>query len=152
MKNEEQLFWKFGKSFRKGTVLFREGDLGRDMFIVQQGKVQVKKRVGSTEEVLAELSTGEFFGEMALLIGQDRSATVEVIEDSKLLVISPETFASLLKSDIEIALKMLKKMAARLRALDEHLETALLEAKKEKEPGGTETLPPVSPIPSHRPD
>lgn len=135
MKNEEQLFWKFGKSFSKGTVLFREGDLGRDMFIVQQGKVQVKKRVGSTEELLAELSAGEFFGEMALLIGLDRSATVEVIEDSKLLVISPETFASLLKSDIEIALKMLKKMAARLRAVDEHLETALLEAKKEKRPG-----------------
>jgi CRP-like cAMP-binding protein len=135
MKNEEQLFWKFGKSFPKGTVLFREGDLGRDMFIVQQGKVQVKKRVGSTEEILAELSAGEFFGEMALLIGLDRSATVEVIEDSKLLVISPETFASLLKSDIEIALKMLKKMAARLRALDEHLEAALLEAKKEKGPG-----------------
>jgi CRP-like cAMP-binding protein len=135
MKNEEQLFWKFGKSFRKGTVLFREGDLGRDMFIVQQGKVQVRKRVGNTEEVLAELSAGEFFGEMALLIAQDRSATVEVIEDSKLLVISPETFASLLKSDIEIALKMLKKMAARLRALDEYLEAALLEAKKEKGPG-----------------
>ena len=135
MKNEEQLFWKFGKSFSKGTVLFREGDLGRDMFIVQQGKVQVKKRVGSTEELLAELSAGEFFGEMALLIGLDRSATVEVIEDSKLLVINPETFMSLLKSDIEIALKMLKKMAARLRALDEHLETALLEAKKERGPG-----------------
>jgi len=134
MKNEEQLFWKFGKIFRKGTVLFREGDLGRDMFIVLQGKVQVRKSVGSTEEVLAELSAGEFFGEMALLIGQDRSATVEVIEDSKLLVVSPDTFASLLKSDIEIALKMLKKMAARLRALDEHLETALLEAKKAKGP------------------
>ena len=135
MKNEEQLFWKFGKSFRKGTVLFREGELGRDMFIVQQGKVQVRKRVGNSERVLAELSAGEFFGEMALLIGQDRSATVEIIEDSKLLVVTPETFASLLKSDIEIALKMLKKMAARLRALDEHLETALLEAKKEKGPG-----------------
>lgn len=133
MKNEEQLFWKFGKSFRKGTILFREGDLGREMFIIQQGKVQVRKRVGKTEEPLAELSAGEFFGEMALLIGMDRSATVEVIEDSKLLVINPETFASLLKSDIEIALKMLKKMAARLRALDEHLEAALLEAKKEKE-------------------
>jgi CRP/FNR family cyclic AMP-dependent transcriptional regulator len=135
MKNEEQLFWKFGKSFLKGTVLFREGDPGRDMYVVQQGKVQVRKRVGNSEEVLAELSAGEFFGEMALLIGQDRSATVEVIEDSKLLVVSPETFASLLKSDIEIGLKMLKKMAARLRALDEHLEAALLEAKREKGPG-----------------
>jgi CRP/FNR family cyclic AMP-dependent transcriptional regulator len=135
MKNGEQLFWKFGKSFPRGTILFREGDLGREMFIIQQGKVQVRKRVGTREEILAELSQGEFFGEMALLLGIDRSATVEVIEDSKLLVINPEAFESLLKSNIEIGLKMLKKLASRLRALDEHFETAILEAKKEKGPG-----------------
>jgi CRP-like cAMP-binding protein len=133
MKKEEQLFWKFGKNFPKGTVLFREGDLGRDMFIIQKGKVQVRKRVGTTEKVLAELSDGEFFGEMALLMGMDRSATVEVIEDCKILVVGPDTFESLLKSNIEIALKMLKKMASRLRALDERLETAILEAQKERQ-------------------
>lgn len=133
MKKEEQLFWKFGKDFPKGTVLFREGELGRDMFIIQKGKVQVRKKVGTTEKVLAELSDGEFFGEMALLMGMDRSATVEVIEDSKILVVSPDTFEILLKGNIEIALKMLKKMASRLRALDERLETAILEAQKERE-------------------
>jgi CRP-like cAMP-binding protein len=133
MKKEEQLFWKFGKDFPKGTVLFREGELGRDMFIIQKGKVQVRKKVGTTEKVLAELSDGEFFGEMALLMGMDRSATVEVIEDSKILVVSPDTFESLLKGNIEIALKMLKKMASRLRALDERLETAILEVQKERQ-------------------
>jgi len=133
MKKEEQLFWKFGKDFPKGTVLFREGELGRDMFIIQKGKVQVRKKVGTTEKVLAELSDGEFFGEMALLMGMDRSGTVEVIEDSKILVVSPDTFESLLKGNIEIALKMLKKMASRLRALDERLETAILEAQKERQ-------------------
>ncbi len=133
MKKEEQLFWKFGKDFPKGTVLFREGELGRDMFIIQKGKVQVRKKVGTTEKVLAEFSEGEFFGEMALLMGMDRSATVEVIEDSKILVVSPDTFESLLKGNIEIALKMLKKMASRLRALDERLETAILEAQKERQ-------------------
>lgn len=132
MKKEEQLFWKFGKDFPKGTVLFREGELGRDMFIIQKGKVQVRKKVGTTEKVLAELSDGEFFGEMALLMGMDRSATVEVIEDSKILVVSPDTFESLLKGNIEIALKMLKKMASRLRALDERLETVVLETQKER--------------------
>jgi CRP-like cAMP-binding protein len=128
MKKEEQLFWKFGKDFPKGTILFREGDVGREMFFIQKGKVQVRKRVGTTEKVLAELSDGEFFGEMALLIGMGRSATLEVIADSKLLVITPDTFENLLKSNLEIAIKMLKRMAARLRALDEHFETALLEA------------------------
>ena len=133
MKKEEQLFWKFGKDFPKGTVLFREGELGRDMFIIQKGKVQVRKRVGTAEKILAELGDGEFFGEMALLMGMDRSATLEVIEDSKILVVTPNTFESLLKSNIDIALKMLKKMASRLRALNEHLETAIMEAQKKGE-------------------
>ena len=133
MKKEEQLFWKFGKDFPKGTVLFREGELGRDMFIIQKGKVRIRKRVGTAEKVLAELGDGEFFGEMALLMGMDRSATVEVMEDSKILVVTPETFESLLKSNIDIALKMLKKMASRLRALNEHLETAIVETQKKGE-------------------
>jgi CRP/FNR family cyclic AMP-dependent transcriptional regulator len=125
MKQEDQLFWKFGRNLSRGTVIFREGDPGHEMFIIQKGKVQVKKKVGNGEKVLAELSEGEFFGEMALLLGMDRSATVEVIEDSKVLVINPETFESLLKNRPEIALRMLKKMALRLRALDEKLEATL---------------------------
>jgi CRP/FNR family transcriptional regulator, cyclic AMP receptor protein len=131
LSKDEQLFWKFGRDFRKGTLLCREGDPGREMFIVQKGKVQVRKKVGPGEKVLAELGDGEFFGEMALLEGLNRSATVEALEDSKILVINPETFETLLKNNPEIALKMLKKMAPRLRNLDEHLETALLKAQQE---------------------
>jgi CRP/FNR family transcriptional regulator, cyclic AMP receptor protein len=124
MSREEQLFWKFGKNFTPGTILCREGEAGHEMFIIQKGKVQVRKKVGKTEKVLAELCDGEFFGEMALLLGMDRSATVEVTEDSKVLVVGPDTFESLLKNSPEIAMKMLKKMALRLRALDDKLETA----------------------------
>lgn len=129
MKKEEQLFWKFGRDFPKGTILFREGETGREMFIIQKGRVQVRKRVGADEQVLAELAEGEFFGEMALLVGMDRSATVETLEDCKILVINPETFEGLLRNNPEIAMKMLKKMAARLRALNERLETVVLEAR-----------------------
>ena len=131
MSKDEQLFWKFGKDFPKGTLLFHEGDPGREMFIIQKGKVQVRKRVGSGEKILTELGDGEFFGEMALLEGMNRSATVEVIENSKILVINPVTFENLLKGNLEIAVKMLKKMASRLRDLDEHLGTVLLESQKE---------------------
>ena len=127
MSREDQLFWKFGKNFAKGTSLCREGDPGHEMFIIQKGKVRVKKKVGKGEKVLAELSDGEFIGEMALLLGMDRSATVEVLEDSKVLVVGPDTFESLLKNTPEIAMKMLKKMAQRLRALDDRLETHLVE-------------------------
>jgi CRP-like cAMP-binding protein len=127
MSREEQLFWKFGKNFPKGTILCHEGDAGHEMFIIQKGKVRIRKKVGKGEKILAELSDGEFIGEMALLLGMDRSATVEIVEDSKILVVGPDTFESLLKNSPEIAMKMLKKMALRLRALDDKLETALAE-------------------------
>lgn len=102
------------------------------MFILQKGKVRVRKRVGNSEKVLAEFSDGEFFGEMALLLGMNRSATVEVVEDSKVLVVGPDTFESLLKSSPEIAMKMLKKMALRLRVLDDRLEQVLSEIPKDQ--------------------
>jgi CRP/FNR family transcriptional regulator, cyclic AMP receptor protein len=132
MSRDEQLFWKFGKNFPRGTILFHEGDSGREMFILQKGKVRVRKKVGNSEKVLAEFSDGEFFGEMALLLGMNRSATVEVVEDSKVLVVGPDTFESLLKSSPEIAMKMLKKMALRLRVLDDRLEQVLSEIPKDQ--------------------
>ncbi len=130
MSRDDQLFWKFGKNFTQGTILFHEGDSGNEMFILQKGKVRVRKKVGNSEKVLADLSDGEFFGEMALLLGMDRSATVEVIEDSKILIVGPDTFETLLKNSPEIAMKMLKKMAVRLRTLDDKLEQVLSEIPK----------------------
>jgi CRP-like cAMP-binding protein len=59
-----------------------------------------------------------------------RSGTVEVMEDSKILVISPDTFETLLKNSPEIAMKMLKKMVLRLRALDDKLEQVLSETPR----------------------
>jgi CRP-like cAMP-binding protein len=58
------------------------------------------------------------------------SATVEVMEDSKILVVSPDTFETLLKNSPEIAMKMLKEMVLRLRALDDKLEQVLSEIPK----------------------
>ncbi len=127
MKREEQLFWKFGKTFPPGSILCQEGDAGREMFIIQKGKVQIRKKIGEKEKVIAELGEGEFFGEMALLLGMDRSATVEVTEESKILIVGPDTFEGLLKNSPEIAMKMLKKMALRLRSLDEKLEMVMSE-------------------------
>jgi CRP-like cAMP-binding protein len=121
-------------------ILCREGDAGQEMFIIQKGKVRVKKKVGKGEKVLAELSDGEFIGEMALLLGMDRSATVEVLEDSKVLVVGPDTFESLLKNSPEIAMKMLKKMAQRLRALDDQLETHLVEQPPTDYPNNNRSL------------
>src|SRR5512143_2225730 len=111
---EEPLAQRFSKEAARGTVLFREGDPGREMFVVQAGKVQITKRVGDVEKLLATLGQGEFFGEMSILNNRPRTATATVAEDARLLVIDPKTFDSMLRANAEVAIRMIKKLADRL--------------------------------------
>ena len=84
MAADKNPFAKFLTHFEKGHVLFHEGDSGEDMFIIQSGKVAIKKRVkDGGDATLAVLEKGDFFGEMALLERLPRSATAEVIEDGQ---------------------------------------------------------------------
>jgi NTE family protein len=76
----------------KGTVVFREGDVAASLYIVASGQV----RVDIGREPVAHLGQGEWFGEMALITGAPRSATVEVTADCRLLVLDHRAFADLL--------------------------------------------------------
>ena len=111
---EEALFQRFGKEFPKGTVLFREGETGKEMFVLQAGRVVITKTVRDTEKTLAVLGPGEFFGEMALISNKPRNATAAVEEASRLLVIDPKTFEGMIRGNSEIAVRMIKKLAERL--------------------------------------
>ena len=82
---QSPMFAKFGKHFTTGTVLFREGDRGEEMFILQSGKVKISKKIRGVEKTLATLEKGEFFGEMAILNDKPRSASAETIEDCDML-------------------------------------------------------------------
>ena len=125
MGAEEQLFQRFGREFPKGTVLFREGEPGKEMYVVQQGVVNISKRVGDVEKILTVLGQGEFFGEMSILNNAPRSATATCAEDSKLLVIDPKTFEAMIRGNAEIAIRMIKKLADRLQEADHQIENLL---------------------------
>ncbi len=125
MGAEEQLFQRFGREFPKGTVLFREGEPGKEMYVIQQGKVNISKRVGDLEKILTALGQGEFFGEMSILNNAPRSATATCAEDSKLLVIDPKTFEAMIRGNAEIAIRMIKKLADRLQEADHQIENLL---------------------------
>src|SRR5437867_1644334 len=100
MAADKNPFAKFLTHFEKGHVLFHEGDAGEDMFIIQSGKVAIKKRVKEGgDATLAILEKGDFFGEMALLERLPRSATAEVIEDGDLIVIGGGTPVDLTNED-----------------------------------------------------
>lgn len=123
---QSPMYAKFGKRFSTGTVLFREGDRGEEMFILQSGKVKISKKIRGVEKTLATLEKGEFFGEMAILNDKPRSASAETIEDSDMLVIDRKTFETLLRSNVEIAIRFIKRLADRLRETNDQMEALMI--------------------------
>lgn len=126
MSAEEALFQRFGKDIPKGTVLFREGDPGKEMYVLQSGKVAISKKVRDVEKVLAILGPGEFFGEMAIISNKPRNASAAVEEEARVLVIDPRTFEAMIRGNSEIAVRMIKKLAERLSDADAQIENLLL--------------------------
>ena len=107
---------------KEKTCLFRAGDEGKAMYLIERGKVRISVRATDGHEMtLTELGRGDFFGEMALLDGQRRSADAIVSEDARLAVLSREHFLSFVRSNPNVALEMLTALANRLRHTDELL-------------------------------
>ena len=121
-----ELLRRFGRDFPRGAVLFREGDPGGEMYVVQRGKVAISARVGAVEKLLTTLGQGEFFGEMSILNAAPRSATATCVEDCQLLVVDARTFEAMVRASSEIAVRMIQKLAARLADADRQIENLLL--------------------------
>lgn len=113
--------------YSAGDVIFEQGQLGTEMYIIHEGQVEIVTTEGENEAVVATLEKGDFFGEMALLDDHQplRSATARVVVDTKLLTIDGTTFSKMLRQNPEIAIRMIRKFARRLRETDELLRKAL---------------------------
>ena len=117
-------------------VLFRAGDAGDAMYLIESGKVRICVQATDGHEVtLTELGRGDFFGEMALLDeGQRRSANAVVAEDARLAVLSREHFLSfIMGGNPNVALEMLTALANRLRHTDELLRHSTTRNVNEEE-------------------
>lgn len=118
----DPLFARFGREYQTGDVLFREGDSGDHMLVVQSGAVRITKKMAGDEKVLAVLGPGEFLGEMAILNGKPRTATAVVTEPTRCLVIDARTLETMVARNTEIALRLIKKLARRLDSADTLIE------------------------------
>ncbi len=124
-----------------GEWVFREGSLGTEMYIVQEGQVEILKTVGEDESDLRQLTVlerGDFFGEMALLEHLPRAAGARALTDVKLLEINGSTFIKMLRDNPEIAVRMMRKLSRRLRETD----ALLRELGGEHMPAGPPAPPP----------
>ncbi|OIN97694.1 hypothetical protein COS16_05765 [Candidatus Desantisbacteria bacterium CG02_land_8_20_14_3_00_49_13] len=83
-------------SFKKGETVVREGDIGDSFYFISKGKVGIWVKKGLGKSRIKKLSQGEYFGEMALLVGGKRNATVIVEEDADFFILSKQDFRSML--------------------------------------------------------
>ncbi len=107
------------KMYTKGDVILMEEEAGTALFVIVSGKVKVTRSSGDGREViLTILSESDFFGEMAILDGLTRSATVTAIEESELFLIQRNDFLKLLYEHPEVSVALLQELTTRLRNAD----------------------------------
>ena len=109
-------------TYKKGEVIFHAEDPGSVIFILKSGsvKISINDRKGR-EEILKIIYPYDFFGEMSLLDGEPRSATVTALEKSTALVIERVYFINLIKKFPQLALNMLTVLSRRIRKTDEKI-------------------------------
>jgi Cyclic nucleotide-binding domain/FHA domain len=112
--------------YRDGDYIFREGDLGTEMYIIHEGKIEILNDVGGKDTVLAVLEKGDFFGEMSVLEDMPRAASARALSETRLLQINGSTFDQMLRDTPEIAVRMMRKLSRRLRETDELLRGTTL--------------------------
>ncbi len=123
MSEIQKVFKEVGKEkvCKKGTMLFKEGGPGKHMYFIMSGKVRIYKKTGKKIVVFAELGKGDFFGEMSLLISENRRANAEALTQSKIYSINKKTVDSLLTNNPEFSLELIKEVIKRLRRADKFL-------------------------------
>ncbi|MBK7107179.1 MAG: Crp/Fnr family transcriptional regulator [Ignavibacteriae bacterium] len=115
------------KAFKKETIILMEEDDSGALFIIITGKVKVTRTSNDGREVILNiLSEADIFGEMALLDGLSRSATVTAIEDSELFIIQRNQFLEFLKEHPEISIALMQELSKRLRTADMQIKSLSL--------------------------
>src|SRR5262249_56289764 len=107
-------FEKYVVSHPMGDIIFSEGEIGTEMYIIQSGTVELFKSIGGETRILATLEKGDFFGEMSVLEDLPRIASARAKTDVELVRINGATFDTMIKSNTEIAVRMMRKLSPRL--------------------------------------
>jgi CRP-like cAMP-binding protein len=127
MGSEQEIFERYGRTYNAGDTIFREGDPGTEMFIIQSGKVKITKLVkGGVEKTLVILGPGDFFGEMAVIDKDNRSANAVAVEPSRLISLDEEVFEMHMQTNPKIVKKILKNLTTRLREANQQIANLMI--------------------------
>ncbi len=116
------VFKDVGKEFPKSIILFKEGDEGKEMYLINSGEVKLSRKTPQGDVVLARLGFGEFFGEMSVITNKPRTVTAETVADCRLNVITKDILETLVAGKPLVALSILKKLMFRLESAYDLIE------------------------------
>jgi hypothetical protein len=105
-----------------GEIIFREGEFSHELYLIVAGKVEIVQQRGHGPLTLVTLAVGEFFGDIALLGDQPRSASVVAVESTVLLTLSPEHFRQIVLADPAMSFEVFRALSARIRRFDEAMQ------------------------------
>ncbi len=103
------------------------------MYIIRKGRVRLYRKIGGQELTIERLQDGDFFGEMACLLGQARSINAVVEEDSEILLVQPEVLDELFRQKNGLGLKVLGNLASRLKKAYEMIDQLVEERYQSEE-------------------
>ncbi len=113
----------FGITYKKGEIVFNQGDMGDIMYVIQAGAVEISRLQNGDKMVLALLEHGDFFGEMALIDNHPRSATATIISSSRLLPFTRSSLTDRIRHDPGVVIHLLKTLCRRITATNKLLKT-----------------------------
>lgn len=122
---DQSLADRFGVRLSGGTTVFRQGDPGGSMYVIRAGKVRVLKESHGRQRVVTTLGPGDFFGEMAVVTGQPRSATAEVVEEAELLKVPADKLQEMVAGTGEVAIRLIRHLAERLENANRFIDLLL---------------------------
>jgi CRP/FNR family transcriptional regulator len=119
-------YTKFNRTYKDNEMIFCEHEPGKELFILQSGKVKISKIVNQNEVMLAVLNTGDIFGEMAILDNKPRSASAIASGDVELLAINKANFEGMVKAQPQLATRLITLLSERIWTAYKQLANLLL--------------------------
>jgi len=123
------------RKYKKGAIVFNEGDSTQEMFIIKKGEVSIEKKLDDRTDNTVQLTLlkkGNFFGEMSMIEGLPRSATARATTDLEVQTVHSGSFLVILQRDPTFAFEVINTLSSRIRTMNENLVNVMKESNIDK--------------------
>jgi len=134
INDQDLVFTRRNLHFDKGDTIFKEQDDGEEMYFIDSGEIQIVKRLGDVDVNIANRSSSDFFGEMALITGNKHSASAIAFANGSLHIMDKETFKSNITNNLGFNDRILVSLAQRLTKKDLSFTILFEELSKSTQP------------------